>query len=330
VKVNNADTIIRRLDIENGRPMLELESLHAGAVDTDPLTLSSKLADVALAQAQLGIWQCNLDSNTLRWSSGVYDLFGIRRGTPLIREATADHYADHSRAAMEEARARAIATAGEFTLDAEITRADGQQRWMRLTAKVQTVKGRPEMLFGTKQDITKDRLLIERMRHLAETDAMTGLANRARIQAHLDHPQGIIALLLVDLDGFKAVNDTHGHVVGDACLREVAQRLRAICKDGPLVGRLGGDEFAVLLQSGYRPDDARRLARQITQIMQQPFEFAGTRIELGASVGLAFRAEEAGEELLRRADQALYAAKADGRGTSRIFHAGLGLVPWSR
>ena len=304
--------------------MLELESLHAGqaaSADITAMSFDAHLLDLAMAQASLGIWQCKLDSNILRWSSGVYDLFGIERGTPLIRDLTITHYADHSRAAMEEARARAIETAGEFTLDAEIIRADGQQRWMRLTAKVQLLNGRPDRLFGTKQDITKDRLLIDRIRHLAETDAMTGLANRASIQARLDNPQGISALLLIDLDGFKAVNDTHGHVVGDACLREVARRLRAVCANVPLVGRLGGDEFVVVLHAEHRPEAAERLACQITEIIQQPFEYAGKHIELGASVGMAFRLEEPGEELFRRADQALYAAKAAGRGTSRTFHS---------
>ena len=312
------------LNAANRLSMVALEAFHpelGHSVGQSSWELQDHMAlvDQATARASLGIWQCYLDGNILRWSSGVYDLFGIERGLPLIRDRIVAHYTEPSRAAMEEARARAIETAGEFTLDAQIIRADGQERWMRLTASVQTRRGRPERLFGTKQDITKERLLIEHMRHLAETDAMTGLANRARLQARLEDPDGISALLLVDLDGFKAINDTHGHVFGDACIREVAQRLRACCGDVALVGRLGGDEFAIVLHAEHEPGFAERLARQIVEIMQLPFFYAGARAHLGASVGLAFRLDQHGEELFSEADSALYAAKAEGRGTCRIF-----------
>ncbi|WP_164854897.1 diguanylate cyclase [Devosia sp. 1566] len=318
------DKTPRSLGTANQLAMIALEAFHPGQIESGgPASFDVSddliLIDQATASAGLGIWQCHLAENALRWSSGVYDLFGIERGAPLSRDRTVSHYSDTSRAAMEESRARAIEARGEFTMDAEIIRADGQKRWMRLSAGVQLTNGRPERLFGTKQDITEDRLLIDRMRHLAETDAMTGLANRARLQARLDRPQGISALLLVDLDGFKAINDTYGHAFGDACLREMAQRLRACCVDVPLVGRLGGDEFAVVLHAEHGPEYAERLARQIVEVMQLPFEYHGAKVQLGASVGLAFRLEEAGEELFRQADQALYAAKAEGRGTSRSF-----------
>ena len=324
-----ADSQPRSIGTANRLARIALEALHParsdslGALAAMHLQQNAALVDSATAAAGMGVWQCQLADDRLTWSAGVYDLFGLERGSPLRRDRTVAQYADASRAAMQEARARAIETGTEFRLDAEIFRPDGQRRWMRLTASVQSVDGFALRLFGTKQDITDERRLINHMRHLAETDAMTGLANRARLQARLDFPDGISALLLVDLDGFKAVNDTYGHAMGDKCLAEAARRLRTSCADAPLVARLGGDEFAVVLHGDHSRREADLMASRIVDCMRVPFEHAGTRVELGASVGLAFRTGGSGEELLHQADQALYAAKAGGRRTSRTFQRSL-------
>lgn len=331
-----ADRAPRSMDMANRLAKIALESLTPPTISTVEVSAALRLQrsieimDQATAKASMGVWQCHLAGNALTWSAGVYDIFGLTRGSALSRDRTVEQYADGSRDAMQEARALAIETGTEFQLDAEIFRADGQMRWMRLTASVQSVHGQALRLFGTKQDVTQERRLLDHMRQLAETDAMTGLANRARLQARLDHPEGIGALLLVDLDGFKAVNDTYGHAMGDRCLREVAQRLRTCCADAPLVARLGGDEFAVVLHGDHGRLETERLASNIVECMQAPFEYAGTRVELGASVGLAFRSEGAGDKLFRQADQALYWAKAQGRGTSRTFSEAARLHSLSR
>jgi diguanylate cyclase (GGDEF)-like protein len=316
-----ADRSARTIATANRLAMIAIESfrLRTAALAAAPRTEEAALVDHATAKAGIGVWQCQLPDNRLIWSAGVYDLFGLPRGSVVRRDRTVEQYDYVSRLAMEEARARAIEGGQEFMLDAEIMRADGEQRWMRLTGNAQSVNGVVVSLFGTKQDITAERLLFDRMRYLAETDAMTGLANRARIQDRLDHPAGISALLLVDLDGFKAVNDTFGHAIGDKCLRETANRLRSCCADAPLVGRLGGDEFAVILETEHSAQTAEDLARRIVACMQLPFQFGSARFELGASVGLAFHTDGPGETLFRQADQALYVAKADGRSTSRTY-----------
>jgi diguanylate cyclase (GGDEF)-like protein len=321
-----ADIMPRSIGVANRLAAFALESFHPTRRDEVEtlvalhLQQNAALLDCATAAAGIGVWQCNLTNNALAWSAGVYDLFGLERGSPVKRDRIVTQYADASRDEMKEARARVIETGTEFKLDAEIVRPDGQQRWMRLTASVQSVNGFALRLFGTKQDITEERRLIDHMRHLAETDAMTGLANRARLKARLDYPEGISALLLVDLDGFKAVNDTYGHAIGDKCLEEAAHRLRACCTGAPLVVRLGGDEFAIILEADHSGREADLLASRIVECMSLPFEHAGMCIALGASVGLAFRTGGSGEELFRQADQALYVAKAEGRRTSRTFH----------
>ena len=119
---------------------------------------------------------------------------------------------------------------------------------MRLTANVECEAGVPVRLFGMKQDITEERALLERLRHSAETDALTGLANRAVLEERLSREAS--AVLLVDLDRFKHINDSHGHAAGDECLRQTASALRFACPADALVARLGGDEFVVVLEMG--------------------------------------------------------------------------------
>ena len=101
-------------------------------------------------------WQCDLESEALTWSRGVFDLFGIPRGTPLDRRATLDFYLPESRTELERLRSAALATCGSFTFEAQIRRADGDLRWMRVSADVQKVNGRAAVLYGTKRDITAE------------------------------------------------------------------------------------------------------------------------------------------------------------------------------
>jgi len=283
------------------------------------------LFDRASATARIGIWQCNLVDGSLSWTNGVYDLFEIPRHTPVTRETSLALYSETSRREMEAARARAIATCSDFALDAEIVTTTGKRRWMRLTGAVESRDGVAHRIFGMKQDITEEKLLADRTRYLAEFDVMTGLDNRSLFQAHLaaldEGRSRIGALLLVDLDGFKQINDTYGHALGDECLKEAATRLVESCGGADLVARIGGDEFAVLLDAGMTPADVDMLATGIVEMMRRPVTRLGQALRLGASVGVACHRGGTSEDLFRQADTALYAAKAAGRATSRTYAA---------
>jgi diguanylate cyclase (GGDEF)-like protein len=246
----------------------------------------------------------------------------------VSREETVACYSPASREAKERARAKAIAECSDFALDAEITTVLGRRRWMRLTGTVEAENGVAVRIFGMKQDITEEKLLADRTRYLAEFDVMTGLANRSLFQARLADLDGgaghspIGALLLVDLDNFKQINDTYGHALGDECLKEAASRLRDACPGAELVARIGGDEFAVLLgQAGKNHID--EVAEQIVLEISRPFMRLGQSIALSASVGIACADGAPPPDLFKRADTALYAAKAAGRNTSRTFHTGM-------
>jgi diguanylate cyclase (GGDEF)-like protein len=164
-----------------------------------------------------------------------------------------------------------------------------------------------------------------RFAHLALHDALTGLPNRAffrqRLEAALENPAADVALLCVDLDGFKAVNDSLGHPVGDEVLKIVALRMESVA-GGAMVARLGGDEFTIILP-GADEHEAERVAGRTIDAIRQPAIIDGQRIRIGASIGIAYHPRDATDptELLRRADQALYIAKAAGRGVAHSYGA---------
>ncbi|HCB76878.1 MAG TPA: diguanylate cyclase [Sphingomonas bacterium] len=200
-----------------------------------------------------------------------------------------------------------------------------------------TVSGRPRFdefgqfqgFTGTGSDLTEKRRAEAEITRLALFDGLTGLANRQRMKLSLDQTlvnsrRGwrSVALLLLDLDRFKAVNDTLGHPVGDALLKQVAQRLQRCTADHGLVGRLGGDEFQIILPEAPGQEALSELSRTIITTLSQPYYLAGSNITIGCSIGVAVAPENGSdsETLIRSADLALYAAKADGRGTHRFYH----------
>jgi len=169
--------------------------------------------------------------------------------------------------------------------------------------------------------------LVEEMAHVARHDALTGLANRRLFQDRVEHGWHLhrrhewpIAVLFLDLDNFKPVNDRFGHEIGDELLVAVADRLRRGLRPGDTVARLGGDEFAVLLEQAGSPDDVRRACERILDQLHTEFRLSGRRIMVGASVGVALsRDADDADAMLRNADMAMYRAKAAGKGGHHVF-----------
>ncbi len=184
---------------------------------------------------------------------------------------------------------------------------------------------------ATHEDVSEQRRIEARVRHLARHDALTDLPNRAFLREQSDRVAArirrgeAVAVLCLDLDHFKAVNDTLGHAVGDQVLVEVARRLRTSARETDLVVRLGGDEFAVIALSLETAQDAAEIAARIVKAMAQPMDIGGHQINIGASVGIALAPNdgESTETLLRNADTALYRAKSEGRGNHHFFERGM-------
>ena len=296
------------------------------------LAHSRKIFDRSSAAARIGVWECTLSDESLVWTDVVYDLFDQERGTPLDRSVTLQCYPEESLRALTKARSKAIEDRTGFSLETEIVTPKGNRRWIRITATVECIDGVAVRIFGMKQDITDEKILADRNRYLAEFDVMTGLANRSQFQSKLAElsltsasgrrPFG--ALLLIDLDEFKAVNDSCGHAAGDECLREAAQRIRHVCRDAELVARIGGDEFAVMLRAELQFADISETARAIVAEMSRPVRFRGLQLQIGASVGVALVDDCTPSQLFLMADTALYAAKNAGRSTFRIHKPGVG------
>jgi diguanylate cyclase (GGDEF)-like protein/PAS domain S-box-containing protein len=181
------------------------------------------------------------------------------------------------------------------------------------------------------EDITAQKKTQERIAHMAHFDALTNLPNRALFFDRLGQAlslarrnRGGLALLFLDLDGFKQVNDTMGHHAGDLLLTGVAERLCLCVRESDTVARLGGDEFTVILNETHEHHDVARIAEKIIEAIAQPFDLAGKAAYIGVSIGIARYSEDANseDELMRNADQAMYAAKSAGKNTYRFGSAG--------
>jgi diguanylate cyclase (GGDEF)-like protein/PAS domain S-box-containing protein len=180
------------------------------------------------------------------------------------------------------------------------------------------------------RDVSERKALEEKLTHQAFHDSLTNLPNRAAFRIGLDHAlhgasEGRIAVLFLDLDDFKAVNDTMGHDIGDQLLVAVGARIAATLRPGDTVARLGGDEFAVLLKKMEDEQIASRVAERITRQLVPPFAIGGKEISIRASIGIAglVSGQEAADELIRNADVAMYIAKAKGKARFVQFEASL-------
>src|SRR3984957_19936607 len=181
---------------------------------------------------------------------------------------------------------------------------------------------------ATHEDITEQRRSEVKIEYMAHHDSLTDLANRALLNERLEHALGsrihreqMVAVHHLDLDQFKAVNDTFGHPAGDKLLKIVADRLRGLVRETDTIARMGGDEFVIVQAAIADPGDATSLAQRIIHLLGEPFDIDGQQVLIGVSVGIAVGPGDGltADKLLRNADLALYRAKGDGRSTFRFF-----------
>ena len=177
------------------------------------------------------------------------------------------------------------------------------------------------------RDVSEQKLALQRIEQLAHYDALTHLPNRSLFYDRLEQAmvtakrgKRSLALLFIDLDGFKQVNDMHGHHVGDLLLVKVAERLRLCIRESDTLARLGGDEFTIILNDTHAKEDVARLAIKVVESIAQPFDLEGQWVHVGASIGIARYPDDAPSKgtLLIVADKAMYAAKAAGKGIYRF------------
>jgi diguanylate cyclase (GGDEF)-like protein/PAS domain S-box-containing protein len=216
---------------------------------------------------------------------------------------------------------------------------DGAEVWVRDEAYAMaddTQSGR-RVSQGLLVDVTDRKRLESRLIHDALHDPLTGLANRVLLRDHVERALarlgrtgGTVALLFVDLDDFKRVNDSYGHAAGDEILVEVARRLVAAVRADDVVGRQHGDEFAVLLGHVRNDDEAIASAERILGELRRPIQLGARSVVVGGSIGIAIatRRDATAEELLTQADAAMYAAKAAGKGGHAIYNVRMPVRTW--
>ncbi|KQT35269.1 hypothetical protein ASG29_03960 [Sphingomonas sp. Leaf412] len=295
---------------------------HADMMERQHLQLRQ-----AERMAGIGSWRLDLTDMSLHWSDQVYAIHGLPPGEMPSVDTGLSFYPPDRRAEIAAMLTRASTTGDPFDFESDFYTADGLKRRVRSMGEAQMIEGRPAAIIGVFQDVTDRHAREQSLRLTADTDALTGLPNRACFETRLAqtmaaarHAGEPACLLLLDLDGFKAVNDTFGHAAGDEVLRLVADRLRRLAFSQAFVARLGGDEFAMLVT---RPRDCARIEGLILNILRSlrhTVDRDGQRRGVTATVGAAFLAPDIATQadFTHRADLALYEAKRNRRGTARI------------
>ncbi|HEX5661794.1 MAG TPA: EAL domain-containing protein [Polyangiales bacterium] len=283
---------------------------------------------LAARGAEDGLWDWDLRDNRVYRSPRWREIAGADdTGTP--RDAFARIHPEDVSDARAQLEAHLSGETPRYEHAHRIRRADGSWRWVLERGIATRGAGQPVRMVGLLTDISAHKESEERLRHHAFHDALTGLPNRALFMDRVQHavararrsPAHTFAVLMLDLDRFKNVNDSLGHLAGDRLLIRVAERIGACVRDGDTVARLGGDEFSVLLESLTGDHEAERVAEQIQRAMMTPIPLDGHDLVTSASIGIVLARDDAFDalSLLRRADQAMYAAKKQGRGRQVLF-----------
>jgi diguanylate cyclase (GGDEF)-like protein/PAS domain S-box-containing protein len=313
-----------------------LVGLIGMATDVSDLENSEALLRVAVDTAPVGIALVAVTgprAGRLLRVNRALCRFTARAEEELLAGGFADLAADGDRPDVRELFAAVLGgTVGEQTVDVRLAGADGRALDAQVSAALVQLQGADPLLLCLVEDVTERRAAQSELRHRALHDALTGLANRTLFLDRLQHavaaaargPEGV-GVLYVDLDGFKAVNDTAGHQGGDDLLVEVARLLSGCVRPGDTVARLGGDEFAVVCAGASSASDLVVIGHRILAALAAPVRVGGHDALVGASIGARWCAGGAvdPEQVVRDADEAMYAAKRAGKGRV-VVHPGEG------
>ncbi|EDL47985.1 sensory box/GGDEF family protein [Erythrobacter sp. SD-21] len=301
-----------------------IAKLRAEERATDSAETVRLLMNDFTEQASDWLWEIDGGLRIVNPSDRFIHVAG-REGLQLSGKAFLDLFDETSERRQLESELRNRRVFRKLTLPLTIS---GKRRWWALSARPCEANGG---FRGVASDVTAQREAEARINHMAHYDALTNLANRYLFNASLDHAlnrlldRHRICVLYLDLDQFKGINDTLGHAVGDALLREVGKRLENTLNGRGLVARLGGDEFAVLLQDENLDHVAMTIAHRIMENLRDPYVIEGSEICIGTSIGVAFADPQgpSASDLMKHADLALYRAKELGRGKVVVFESAL-------
>lgn len=309
------------------RLLLAIEDLKEIHQLEDTLNENLIMLNRSQSVARLGSWQLNFVTGELLWSDETYRMFGVPRGRPLdyegfmalVHEDDRDHVDQAWQAAMR---------GQPYSIDHRIV-IGNDTFWVHELAEIEfDADGAPLRAIGTVQDITERKLAEARIQQLAYFDILTGIPNRTlcldRLRQKLREAQRhgrSLAVLFIDLDRFKQVNDSLGHAQGDNLLKEIATRMQQCVRSDDTVARLGGDEFTVILDE-VNDEGAAHVARKILATTRRPIDLDGHQYHASCSIGIALfpRDGRDADTLLRNADMAMYQAKRELEGLCFFDH----------
>jgi|GEM_PF-1558987 len=304
--------------------------------DAQELKIADERYELALQGANDGIWDWNLKTGEVYYSTRWQMLLGLQDGVihSQLNEWMSRVHPDDLSKLNANLQRHLNGDTPHFEDEHRIRHADSSYRWVLARGLRVLQDGKPTRIAGSLSDITARKQAEDELLHNAFYDNLTGLPNRAlfierlgRAIARASREQEyVFAVLFLDLDRFKVINDSLGHAVGDQLLLSVAQRLESCLRPGDTAARLGGDEFTLLLDDISHIDNAMRIARRIQELFHKPFEVQQQRVFSTASIGIAICNErehpihyQQPEDILRDADTALYRAKASGRACHEVF-----------
>ncbi len=296
------------------------------------LRRSESMLNKAQSIANIGSWEWRPKEDALFWSPQVYRIFDRDPAEgPPDYERFMQYVHPEDREMVTTAILESLEQRKTYSLEHRLRRADGGIRYVHEQGEVSLdAQGEVESLIGTVQDISERKRAQQALEYMSNYDPLTGLPNRSLLRDRLQHAlyqaereEQLVAVMFLDLDRFKTINDSLGHAVGDGLLKEVARRLKQRIRQGDTVARLGGDEFVIILESIRHVDDAAHVASDILLALEQPCRVEGHEIVIGTSIGITIYPfdDDNIDDLLRDADTAMYRAKAEGRNNYQYFSA---------
>lgn len=328
-----------RLALMNLQPLLVTMSLPALLIATvminkhrtqATLAESERRLAYALAGTNDGLWDWDIQNNAVFASTRVREILGYDHLANAITIDTVQHLIipEHRLPVTDAYRAHERGDVEFFRVEFQALTRSREALWVVARGKIvdRSVEGKALRMVGTLIDVSERRKLEDGLRHLATHDSLTGLANRAFFEEQLakclarqcDGGKSL-AVLLVDLDHFKSVNDIHGHAAGDRLIAEIGHRVLNAIEGEGIAARIGGDEFAIIVE-GKTDWQLELLASRLSKTVSQPIDIDSTvlRPSVSIGIGVADEANISEEQLMAEADEALYAAKHAGRGTWRF------------
>ena len=283
----------------------------------------------AFEDAPIGVALVGLDRSHLRVNRAYCEMLGYTEEELLAKPHPEIIHPDDREESADRIQGILVQGAEPYALERRYFHADGRVVWsLSNISLVRDSEGEPSHFVCLHEDITERKELEQQLRHQAFYDSLTDLPNRLLFLDRLGHALaregregGPVAVLLLDLDDFKDVNDSLGHDAGNAVLIEVAMRLRACMRPGDTVGRIFGDEFAILLEAPAGEEEAKRVAQRIEERLREPFRVEGHEVFVKASVGITLgeSAEDKPDDVLRQADLAMYETKRHSKIQHRVY-----------